>query len=172
MAKEQRIDLIKDVYSKIEYPRVIDTNFNQLGVISVNEQLNLTPTVDDFFKLYNDLFYEIPAFGPSNSHEYLIVTSGEYINYDQDSAIIATLQNEITNLRRELLQAQIEKAEALTGQNFNINLDSIDDNTIASNDFQNILKTIGSPELNTTNSSVVASNPTNANSTVSGPSTF
>jgi len=67
MATEQKIDLMKDVYSKIEYPRIIDTNFNQLGVISINEQLSSTPTVNDFFKLYNELFYEIPAFGESNT---------------------------------------------------------------------------------------------------------
>jgi len=169
MATEQKIDLMKDVYSKIEYPRIIDTNFNQLGVISINEQLSSTPTVNDFFKLYNELFYEIPAFGESNSHEYLILTSGEYINYDQDSAIILALQNEITQLRRDLLQSQIDRAEALSGQKLNIDINSIDNPTIESNTFQDILKSVGSP---TTNTSVVGANPTNPNSLTGGPSTF
>ena len=72
MATEQRIDLIKKVYSKSEYPRIIDTKFNQLGVMSVNEQLATTITVNQFFEYYNELFYEIPAFGATN---YLILYS-------------------------------------------------------------------------------------------------
>ena len=116
MATEQRIDLIKKVYSKSEYPRIIDTKFNQLGVMSVNEQLATTITVNQFFEYYNELFYEIPAFGATNSHEYLVITSGDYINFEGDNAEIQALQNEIAQLRKDLLQAQIEKAEALVGR--------------------------------------------------------
>ena len=61
---EERIDLIKKVYSKTEYPKIIDTKFNQLGVISLSEEIEDTFTVNDFFDQYNDLFYEIPAEGP------------------------------------------------------------------------------------------------------------
>ena len=113
---EQRVDLIRKVYSKTEYPKVIDTRFSQLGVVSVNQQIQDTVTVNQFFEYYNQLFYEIPSYGNTNSHEYLIKTSGEYINFDQDSEEIIALRKEITQLRRDLLQSQIEKAEALTGK--------------------------------------------------------
>ena len=94
-ASKERVDLERKVYSKTEYPKIIDTKFSQLGVVSVTNQIENTFTVEQFFLKYNELFYEIPAFGDTNSHEYLIKTSSEYINFDQDNDIIAALQKEI-----------------------------------------------------------------------------
>lgn len=150
----EKVDLIRKVYSKTEYPKIVDTKFQQLGVLSVNEQIANTTTVQQFFEYYNELFYDIPSYGATNTHEYLVKTSGDYINFDQDNEIIAALRAEITQLRRDLLQAQIEKAEALTGENLNINVDNIEDADISgNNEFQEILKTIPSSPLedNTTN---------------------
>ena len=39
----KKIDLVKKVYSKTEYPKIINTKFQQLGVVSVNEQIEATP---------------------------------------------------------------------------------------------------------------------------------
>ena len=64
----QRIDLLRKVYSKSEYIKVIDTEFNQLGQLSVEEEEAQEVTVDQFFDYYNELFYEIPAEGDTNSH--------------------------------------------------------------------------------------------------------
>ena len=129
-ASKERVDLIKKVYSKTEYPKIIDTSFNQLGVVSVPDQIEATFTVEQFFQKYNDLFYEIPAFGDTNSHEYLIKTSAEYINFDQDNEIIEALQREISQLRQDLLQEQIKTAEALTGEKVNLNVaDSVEEIT-------------------------------------------
>ena len=71
-ASKERVDLIKKVYSKTEYPKIIDTKFSQLGVISIPNQIDATFTVEQFFQQYNNLFYDIPAFGETNSHEYLV----------------------------------------------------------------------------------------------------
>jgi hypothetical protein len=163
MATEQRIDLIKKVYSKTQYPRIIDTQFNQLGVMSVNEQLATTITVNQFFEYYNELFYEIPAFGATNSHEYLVITSGEYINFEGNNAEIQALQNEIAQLRRDLLQAQIDKAEALVGRPLGINVDNVDITNISGNsEYANILKEVNStPAVNTTNTTIVSDTPSN-----------
>jgi hypothetical protein len=164
MATEQRIDLIKKVYSKTEYPRIIDTQFNQLGVMSVNEQLATTITVNQFFEYYTELFYEIPAFGATNSHEYLVITSGDYINFEGDNAEIQALQNEIAQLRKDLLQAQIEKAEALVGRPLGINVDDVDVTNLSGNsEYANILKEVNSnPAVNTTNTTIVSNTPSNA----------
>jgi hypothetical protein len=150
----EKIDLIKQVYSKTEYPKIINTQFQQLGNRSVNQQIEETVSINDFFQYYNDLFYDIPAYGDSNSHEYLVKTSGEYINFDQDNEIIVALRAEITQLRRDLLTAQIEKAEAITGQKLNINPDNIRNEDISGTDqYNQILSTIPSTptEPNTTN---------------------
>ncbi len=164
MATEQRIDLIKKVYSKTQYPRIIDTQFNQLGVMSVNEQLATTITVNQFFEYYTELFYEIPAFGATNSHEYLVITSGDYINFEGDNAEIQALQNEIAQLRKDLLQAQIEKAEALVGRPLGINVDDVDVTNLSGNsEYANILKEVNSnPAVNTTNTTIVSNTPSNA----------
>ena len=123
---KERIDLIKKVYSKTEYPKIIDTNFNELGNISINEQLEAEVSVEEFFQLYTKLFYEIPSYGGVRSHEYLITTSAEYIDFKPNNDIIEALQREITQLRKELLQSQIDKAEALTGESLGLDINNID----------------------------------------------
>ena len=68
------------------------------------------PNIEEFFGLYNSLFYDIPALGETNSHQYLIRTSGEYINFNESQAEIEALQAEIAQLRSDLLTAQMENA--------------------------------------------------------------
>ena len=142
---KEKIDLIKKVYSKTDYTKIIDTRFQQLGNISVNQQIDETVTVNDFFESYNDLFYDIPSYGSSNSHEYLVKTSGDYINFDQDNEIIVALRAEISQLRRDLLQAQIATAEALSGEKINLDVDNIQDEDLSGNkEYNDIVSTIPS----------------------------
>ena len=102
----ENIDLNKEVFNKIDYNKTVNTTFTQLGVKTVQEQVNEQPSVQEFFNLYNTLFYQINELGPTNSHEYLVKTSGDYINFDENNIIIQALQTEIANLRIELLEAQ------------------------------------------------------------------
>ena len=102
----ENIDLNKEVFNKRDYGKTINTSFTQLGVKSVQEQIDEQPSVQEFFNLYNDLFYQINEVGPTNSHEYLVKTSGDYIAFDENNEIIEALQREIANLRIELLEAQ------------------------------------------------------------------
>lgn len=105
----------KQVFDKRQYEKTIDTSFKQLGVKSPIEQIEETPTVNDFFQMYNELFYDIPETGATNSHEYLIKQSSEYINFEQDNEEIDALQVEIGQLRTELLEAQKQIVELQTG---------------------------------------------------------
>jgi hypothetical protein len=109
------IKFSKQVYNKNDYQKIIDTSFSQLGVQTIQQQLNVQPSVDDFFAMYNDIFYTINELGPTNSHEYLVKTSGEYINSDTTSEEITALQNEINQLRTELLDTQKQLIELQTG---------------------------------------------------------
>jgi len=102
----ENIDLNKEVFNKRDYAKTIDTSFTQLGVKTVQEQIDEQPSVQEFFNLYNDLFYQINEVGATNSHEYLVKTSGDYISFDENNEIINALQREIANLRIELLEAQ------------------------------------------------------------------
>ena len=107
----ENINLNKEVFNKRDYQKTINTSFTQLDVPSVQEQLTQQTTVPEFFNLYNELFYEINEIGETNSHEYLIKTSSQYINFDENDELIQALQNEIAQLREELLEAQQQLAE-------------------------------------------------------------
>ena len=78
-----KINLNRTVFDKRKFNQSVDTEFSQLVPKEEDKffDLNLA-TVDDFFIIYNNLFYEIPKEGTSNSHEFLIVESSEYINFD------------------------------------------------------------------------------------------
>ena len=96
-------DLSKEVFSKSQYQNTIDTNFNQLITPQNEIAGDVLPTVNQFFDYYNQLFFDIPKFGETNSHTYLIKTSQEYIGQSLVNEEIQALTAEITNLRQQLL---------------------------------------------------------------------
>jgi len=112
----ERLDLEKNVYNKAQYIKTINTSFNELGVTTITEELEVQPTVEEFFVLYNSLFYDIPALGETNSHQFLVRTSGEYINFDEAQGEIEALQAEIAQLRSDLLKAQMENIKTTVGE--------------------------------------------------------
>lgn len=100
---KKQINLTKNLFSKTQYPKVIDTEFSQLTP-QVTETIAVQDvSVDEFFVLYDKLFFDIPQRG-NNSHETLITTSTEYIGYEPLTTEIEALQQEITELRRQLLE--------------------------------------------------------------------
>jgi HAMP domain-containing protein len=111
------INFNKIVYDKNQYEKLVNTKFNQIGVpLSPQEQSLEEPTVDEFFQMYNDLFYQIPQKGETNSHLFLIQQSSEYINFNANQAEIEALQNEIGQLRQQLLEEQKRSLEIQTGE--------------------------------------------------------
>lgn len=103
------ITLTNTVYNKNQYQKVIDTSFTQLVTPPTTSSVVLpTISVADFFQSYQQIFFQIPKFGNTNSHEYLIKTSQEYIgssNTVNDDTIQALI-DEITQLREENLTLQ------------------------------------------------------------------
>lgn len=111
MAKH--VDLNKKVYSKNQYPKVIDTSFRELGNTTLQQDLQAEVSVEDFFNLYDELFYDIPVNGDTNSHDYLIRQSSEYANFEETNVEIEALQAEISSLREELLTTQMQLRDSL-----------------------------------------------------------
>jgi len=101
-----KINLNNEVYNKTEYEKTIDTSFSQLGVKTPQEQLEEQVSVDKFFTIYEEIFYEIPQKGETNSHEFLIKASSEYIGDEQQNELIELLRQEIADLRAENLELQ------------------------------------------------------------------
>lgn len=102
----ENLNLSKKVYAKNQYEKVIDTNFSQLATSPTPLTELTTPTisVDEFFQNYTQIFFDIPKFGATNSHEYLIKTSTEYIGYAPVNADIQALIEEINNLQQQNLE--------------------------------------------------------------------
>ncbi len=111
----ENVNFSKQVFNKGQYTKVIDTSFKELGVQTIQEQLTQQPNINSFFAMYDELFYDIPELGATNSHEYLIKTSSEYINYTANQELINALQAEINQLRTELLDTQKQVIELQTG---------------------------------------------------------
>lgn len=109
---KQKINLNKQVFSKSQYPRVVNTEFTQLVPTPTGSVATEQVTVDEFFILYNELFFDIPKTG-NNSHETLITTSTDYIEFSPVNEEIEALQQEITNLRLELIQARQDLANQI-----------------------------------------------------------
>jgi hypothetical protein len=95
----------KTVFNKDTYNRVVDTQFSQL--INSNEEVESPSfTIDDFFELYEQLFFQIPRDGDSNSHQYIIQREADYLGISISQDDIQALLNEITSLRQQVLDAQ------------------------------------------------------------------
>jgi hypothetical protein len=83
-----------------DYDKVLDTQFK---TFLTNPTVN-TLTLEEFFQNYNDLFYQIPKEGESNSHTYILNQTLQYLNLKlANDTEIQLLLDEITNLRRQLL---------------------------------------------------------------------
>jgi len=100
-----QIPIEKQVFDKNQFGKVIDTEFTQL----LNQQTEIpTPTftLDDFFTLYDQLFYQIPKEGDANSHRYILQREADYLGVIIDQDDIQALLDEITALRQQVLDAQ------------------------------------------------------------------
>jgi len=109
------VPVIKKVYGKKSYIQVINPEFTELISKPLpNNVESIESQIQNFFNMYNELFYDIPKSG-LNSHETLIVQSTEYSQYKQESETIKALLEEINQLKIELLQAN-ETTSQLNGR--------------------------------------------------------
>jgi hypothetical protein len=99
----ESVNLTKEVFGANTYRNVIDTTFTQL--VTPAAPFSQSFTVEEFFAMYESIFYEIPIDGAINSHTYLVRRSSDYVGgavlSDNEQALI----DEINNLRQQLLEA-------------------------------------------------------------------
>lgn len=112
-----RLKLTKKLYNKEAYLNTINTSFTEL--VQPEPTPQPAPTVDEFFGLYEELFYDIPKEGEINSHEYLIKQSTDYVGSAIITEDIQTLLDEITALRQENLELQQNIVDLTTTVNDN-----------------------------------------------------
>jgi len=100
---KQEVTLEKEIYGAATYRKVVDTQFTQLLTPVAPTEDNFT--VDQFFRMYESLFYQIPIDGELNTHEYLVRRSQEYIGASVLTNNEKALLDEINSLRQQLLEA-------------------------------------------------------------------
>ena len=101
--KEVRLN--KTVFDREQFDKVIDRNFSTFAQPIAAEDI---PTIEEFFNLYQELFYEIPIQGSTQSHEYLVKKSSELVSFEKDTEDIQPLLDEIAQLRETILAQQEE----------------------------------------------------------------
>lgn len=99
---DRNIPVEKTVFEKGNFEKVIDTSFKTFVRPATSTE---TTSVEEFFRIYDEIFFEIPAEGEINSHEYLIRRSSEIVDVSPDSQDIQPLLDEIAQLRERLLLA-------------------------------------------------------------------
>jgi hypothetical protein len=96
------IDLGKTTFSRKNFEKVVDNRFKQL--LNNRAAVDEIFTINDFFQLYDDLFYQIPKEGEIQSHRFILNQTAEYLGISlNDGTDIQALLDEITTLRSELL---------------------------------------------------------------------
>jgi len=100
-----QIPVQKTVFNKSTYTRVIDTQFSQL-LLQGEEEETPSFTIDDFFELYDQLFYQIPREGETNSHQYILQREADYLGVNINQDDVQALLDEITALRQQVLDSQ------------------------------------------------------------------
>ena len=98
----QELNLYREVFGQNTYTRVVDTQFKQL-IDPIETDVIQDITVEEFFNLYESLFFEIPINGDLNTHEYLVRRSTEYLGGSVISDNEKALLEEINSLRQQLL---------------------------------------------------------------------
>lgn len=94
------IAIQKTVYSTTDFNKVVDTTFRTFTQPVAVED---TDTPEEFFRLYEKLYYVIDVTGPINSHEYLVKKSSELLTFDRVTEDIQPLLDEIAQLRQQNL---------------------------------------------------------------------
>ena len=95
--EKYNVSFEKRVYSKDIFNDVVDRSFQEFG----QRPTESIKTVDQFFRDYEELYYQIPATGSTNSHQYLVEKSSLLYKVEQEFIDIQPLLDEITSLKNQ-----------------------------------------------------------------------
>lgn len=90
------------VYDRKTVNEVVDRSFREFG----QKTVMASKTVEQFFQDYEDLYFEIPAKGDVQSHQYLVEKSSELYKMEDTLTDIQPLLDEITALKNQSVQDQ------------------------------------------------------------------
>lgn len=98
------ISFDKSTFSRDNFEKLVDTRFKQL--LKQSNEVDTEFTIEEFFTLYDDLFYQISPEGDVQSHRFILNRTAEYLGVKiNEESNIQALLDEITLLKQELLDA-------------------------------------------------------------------
>lgn len=112
----EKTKLNRQVFDKSKFGNTVDTSFSELGNTNQPDPSFFDSSlagIEDFFTIYENIFYEIPKNGDVNTHEYLVKKSSEYIGFQQNQTDIQALLDEIADLREQNLELRQENTDLL-----------------------------------------------------------
>lgn len=98
-----KVDLIKKVKGIASFDNVVDRSFSELVPPQTEQVAAPSVSVEDFFYYYDQLFFDIPITGDTNSHQYLVSRSTQYLGGSTIDAEKEALIEEINALRQQIL---------------------------------------------------------------------
>ena len=105
------IKIQKTVYNKDQFDKVVDRSFKTFAQPKpVEEQTS----IEEFFSLYEQFYFEIPVEGELNSHRVLVERSSELVEFEKNTEDIQPLLDEISILREQILEYQQQLIAANT----------------------------------------------------------
>ena len=106
------LPIVKQVFAKKAFNDTINTTFTELNAPTPTFATPTLPSITEFFQYYQALFYNIPKFGETDSHQYLILSSQDYIGSENvNNEVIDALIAELTELRQENVELQDKLAQ-------------------------------------------------------------
>lgn len=112
----EKAKLNRQVFDKSKFGNTVNTSFSELGNTNQPDPSFFDSSlagIEDFFTIYENIFYEIPKNGDVNTHEYLVKKSSEYIGFQQNQTDIQALLDEIADLREQNLELRQENTDLL-----------------------------------------------------------
>ncbi len=98
------ISFNSNTFSRDDFEKLVDTRFKQL--LNPLTETDTSFTIEEFFTLYDDLFYQIPPEGDVQSHRFILNRTAEYLGVKiNEESNIQALLDEITLLKQELLES-------------------------------------------------------------------
>ena len=112
----EKTKLNRQVFDKSKFGNTVNISFSELGNTNQPDPSFFDSSlagIEDFFTIYENIFYEIPKNGDVNTHEYLVKKSSEYIGFQQNQTDIQALLDEIADLREQNLELRQENTDLL-----------------------------------------------------------
>ncbi len=94
------LNLNSTTFGKQTFQDVVDDKFSQFTQpVVVKEEVSL----EEFFKIFDDVFYNIPKYGETNSHQFIFNKVSEYLGVQKSD--ISDLLEEVTTLKTQLVDS-------------------------------------------------------------------